>query len=120
MLTVECHRIRRATSHLDHRIIPARMHYANIVSFEDKRQRREEGYDPLSDLNIRQHCRRWLTGFVERGWLPKKPMIIVLAGLSKRVLGGFVLFREIAQQQVQIVIAEHTLGAARFHDLLDQ
>ena len=87
------------------------MNHANIVSFEYKRQRSEEVYDPLSDLIVRQHCRCWLTGFVERRWLAKEPMIIVLAGLSKRVLGAPSLFREIAQKQVQIVVAEHTLRA---------
>jgi hypothetical protein len=52
--------------------------------------------------------------------LAKEPIIIVLAALSKRVLGALLLFGEIAQKQVQIVVAEHTLGAARFHKLRDQ
>jgi lysyl-tRNA synthetase class II len=96
------------------------MHDANIVSFEYKRQRSEEVHDRLSDLIVRQHCGCWLAGFVERPLFAKEPMIIVLAGLAKRVLGTASLFREIAQKQVQIVVAEHTLGAARFHELLDQ
>jgi hypothetical protein len=88
---------------VDHGIVPARMDDSKIITLQGNWKRAEEFENLLSDWFVSQHL--WNDDAVFLVFFAKEPTVVVLA---------------MAEQDVQIMVAQNALRPASFDEALDE